>query len=111
MSITPTPAQITLGTYARLFVRHWKAVVAGVLIGLIAATAMFLTAPKAYTSRTSVLVRPTVSDGAQLAGGRTSSVLNLDTEAQILGRRWSRRARPRSWAPTKIHSTWSVRSR
>jgi capsular polysaccharide biosynthesis protein len=84
VSVTPTPAQITLGTYARLVVRHWKALVAGVVVGVLLAIGLFVTAPKTYTARIAVLVRPTVSDGTQLAGGRTSSVLNLDTEAQIV---------------------------
>lgn len=84
MSTTPTPAQITLGTYARLVLRRWKAIVVGVLVGITIAIGLFATAPKAYTARIAVLVRPTVSDGTQLAGGRTSSVLNLDTEAQIV---------------------------
>lgn len=84
MSTTPTPAQITLGTYARLILRRWKAIVVGVVVGVTIAIGLFATAPKAYTARIAVLVRPTVSDGTQLAGGRTSSVLNLDTEAQIV---------------------------
>ena len=84
MSTTPAPAQITLGAYARLVLRRWKSLVAGVAIGLLAAAALFVTAPEAYTSRTAILVRPTVSDGAQIAGSRTTTVLNLDTEAQIL---------------------------
>jgi len=84
VSTTITPAQITLGAYAQLVLRRWKALVAGLLVGVLAAVGLYAIAPREYTARTAVLVLPTVSDGTQIAGSRTTTVLNLDTEAQIL---------------------------
>ena len=64
--------------------RRWKVVVAGLLLGLALGALLLTLQHKQYTSTTSVLVNPTGSAGVTLAGGRTTTEVNLDTESQLV---------------------------
>ncbi|WP_433699847.1 lipopolysaccharide biosynthesis protein [Nocardiopsis sp. CA-288880] len=74
-----------LREYTALLRRRWRPVCAGVVGGLLLATAGVLALPSVYTSATSVQVRPTGLErftGEQ--SGRLAGDVNLDTEAQVL---------------------------
>jgi len=64
--------------------RRWKVVLLGLLLGLAAGAALLALQPKQYTSTTLVLVEPVGTSAVTLAGGRTSSEINLDTESQLV---------------------------
>ncbi|MFJ9554863.1 lipopolysaccharide biosynthesis protein [Nocardiopsis sp. NPDC101807] len=74
-----------LREYTALLRRRWRPVCAGVVGGLLLATAGVLALPSVYTSATAVQVRPTGLErftGEQ--SGRLAGDVNLDTEAQVL---------------------------
>lgn len=64
--------------------RRWAFIAAGVVIGLALAGAALQILPKQYASTTRVLVLPTPVGDAQVANGRTSGDINLDTESQLV---------------------------
>ncbi len=67
--------------------RRWVWVVAGLIIGALLAGTYLHVASKSYTSSAGVLVTPTgvdTSSSASVAGGRTKTDVNLDTEAQLV---------------------------
>ncbi|WP_017585345.1 hypothetical protein [Nocardiopsis ganjiahuensis] len=73
-----------LKEYTALLRRRWRLVGAGVLGGLVLATAGVLAVPSTYTSVAAVQVRPTGM--AEFTGeqvGRLTGDVNLDSEAQI----------------------------
>ena len=72
-----------LGDYGGLVRRQWPLILLGVLIGGIFGITALGAAPKTYESTTSLIVQPT-GDDTNVEGGRTSSTINLDTEAQLV---------------------------
>jgi capsular polysaccharide biosynthesis protein/Mrp family chromosome partitioning ATPase len=72
-----------LGDYGGLVQRQWPLILLGVLIGGIFGITALGAAPKTYESTTSLIVQPT-GDDTNVENGRTSSTINLDTEAQIV---------------------------
>jgi capsular polysaccharide biosynthesis protein len=82
---TPGSSGPELKEYTALLRRRWRLVGAGVLGGLVLATAGVLAVPSTYSSMAAVQVRPTGM--AELTGersGRVAGDVNLDTEAQIV---------------------------
>ena len=74
-----------LREYTALLRRRWRLAGAGVLGGLVLATAGVLGLPSAYTSVTAVQVQPTgLGEFTGEQSGRLAGGVNLDTEAQIL---------------------------
>lgn len=76
-------SDLELADYTDILRRRWKLVVVGVLVGLLGALGALFALPKTYTSTASVMVVSTGEEGA-VAGGRTNTPVNLDTEAQIV---------------------------
>ncbi len=73
--------------YLGVLRRRWWIVLVLACVGILAAGAYIATAPKAYTATAAVNVTATgvaQSQGGAVAGGRTSSAVNLDTESQIV---------------------------
>lgn len=65
--------------------RRWRLVVAGIAVGVLAATAALLLLPRTYVATTAVQVEP--SGVETLTGersGRTNGEINLDTQAQVV---------------------------
>lgn len=83
MSSSIPSSYVTSLDYARALQRGWWLIVAGFVLGLVFAVLGLALVPKTYTATASVLVNPT-SDTGQVANGRTSGPVNLDTEAQLV---------------------------
>ncbi len=83
MSVTRTDADVELADYVAVLRRRWRAVALGLVVGIVAALAAIVVLPEQYTSSEAVMVLPVGEDGS-VQNGRTTSSLNLDTEAQIV---------------------------
>lgn len=78
------PEDPRLADYADVL-RHWWWIVAVVaIIGTAAAAGYLRAAPKAYTASASVYVTATSASVNQVANGRTTGAVNLDTQAQVV---------------------------
>ena len=73
-----------LSDYGLLLRRQWWVVAATTLLALGAAILYTVAAPAQYTSTTSVLVTPTGLPSDSASTTRGNSVINMDTEAQII---------------------------
>ncbi|MFI6574625.1 Wzz/FepE/Etk N-terminal domain-containing protein [Nocardiopsis sp. NPDC050513] len=81
----PGPPGPELKEYTALLRRRWRMVGAGVLGGLVLATAGVFALPSTYESTAAVQVRPTgMAEFTGERSGRLAGDVNLDTEAQIL---------------------------
>ena len=80
-----TNGYVEVSDYGSVLRRRWYLVILGVLAGAAVAAGYLLTSTVTYASTTSVLVTPTdVATTAQVAGGRTTGPVDLDTEAQLV---------------------------
>jgi capsular polysaccharide biosynthesis protein/MinD-like ATPase involved in chromosome partitioning or flagellar assembly len=79
------PVGYDTSDYLGMLRRHWWIVVLLTVAGLGGALAFAHTQPHVYESSSSVLVMPTGTQDTNAAGGRTANMINLDTEAQLVG--------------------------
>ena len=87
MTVSQEPDSFEFAGYLGVLRRRWWVVLVLACVGILAAGAYTATAPKAYTATATVNVTPTgisPAQGGAVAGGRTNSAVNLDTEAQIV---------------------------
>ncbi|MGH3738114.1 MAG: Wzz/FepE/Etk N-terminal domain-containing protein, partial [Micromonosporaceae bacterium] len=70
--------------YLGMLRRGWWLLLATTLLGLLAGLGVNALQTKVYEASTSVLVLPTGVGATELAGSRTKSTINLDTEAQLV---------------------------
>jgi capsular polysaccharide biosynthesis protein len=74
--------------YLAVLRRRWPVVLVLACVGILAAGAYIVESPKAYMATATVNVTATgvtqTQGGGAVAGGRTSSAVNLDTETQIV---------------------------
>lgn len=83
--VSGQPGGATLGEYSGALRRRWWVVVLGAVVGLGMAAAFLLVAPRTYASTASVLVNPVGGElDNAVDGARTSSLVNLDTEAVLV---------------------------
>jgi capsular polysaccharide biosynthesis protein len=83
MSVSREPDTFVSGDYLGVLRRGWWLVLVVTVVGLLGAVGYLAVTPKAYTATAKVNVTSTGSTGA-VTGGRTTGVVNLDTEAQIV---------------------------
>ena len=74
----------TLGELMTRLRRRWWLVVLALVLGVAGGHALTLAKAPTYHSSATVLVQPTGTGSVALAGARTSSEINLDTEAQLV---------------------------
>jgi capsular polysaccharide biosynthesis protein len=87
MAVSQEADSLEFAGYLGVLRRRWWVVLVLACVGILAAGAYIAQAPKAYTATATVNVTPTgvsQTQGGAVAGGRTSGVVNLDTEAQIV---------------------------
>ena len=84
MSRAPEHDDLQLVDYASVLRRRWWLIVAFAVVGLLASVVYYEIAHKVYIATASVYVTATGGTANQLANGRTTGAVNLDTEAQVV---------------------------
>jgi capsular polysaccharide biosynthesis protein len=87
MNVPREPDSFEFADYLGVLRRQWWLVVLLACVGVLAGAAYLKLVPRAYTATAAVNVTPTGASDSQsgaVAAGRTTGVINLDTEAQIV---------------------------
>jgi uncharacterized protein involved in exopolysaccharide biosynthesis/MinD-like ATPase involved in chromosome partitioning or flagellar assembly len=84
MSQTVDAADFQVADYARVLRRRWWIVLLVTILGVAVSVAYYKLAHKEYTATASVYVTATSTTASQVANGRTTGTVNLDTEAQVV---------------------------
>jgi Mrp family chromosome partitioning ATPase/uncharacterized protein involved in exopolysaccharide biosynthesis len=84
MNASQLPDSFAPGEFLHVLRRRWLVVVGLTILGTLGAAAYIKVAPATYTSSASVYVTATGADTSQVANGRTSGAVDLDSEAQLV---------------------------
>jgi capsular polysaccharide biosynthesis protein/Mrp family chromosome partitioning ATPase len=87
MSSSGQPTAFEAADYTGVLRRRWAIIVAGMVVGLVAALAYVVVAPKTYEATAAVYVASTGADqSSSSSGGKSSgsSLVNMSTEAQLV---------------------------
>lgn len=88
MGVSQEADSFEFAGYLGVLRRRWWIILVLACVGILAAGAYIVTSPKGYTATATVNVTATGigqnQGGGAVAGGRTSSAVNLDTEVQIV---------------------------
>jgi capsular polysaccharide biosynthesis protein/MinD-like ATPase involved in chromosome partitioning or flagellar assembly len=84
MSHAPERNDLQLTDYASVLRRGWWLIVAFAIVGLLGSVGYYGKSHKVYTASASVYVTATGETANEVADGRTSGSVNLDTEAQVV---------------------------
>jgi capsular polysaccharide biosynthesis protein/Mrp family chromosome partitioning ATPase len=84
MDRAPGHDDLQLADYAGALRRRWWLIVVLAVIGTLASVGYFKISHKVYTATASVYVTGSSGTADQVANGRTTSTVNLDTEAQVV---------------------------
>lgn len=103
MSYTSGPEDLQLADYLGVLRRRWWIIALAAVIGAAGGIGYVKTAHKVYTATASVYVAATAGTANQVAGGRTSGAVSLDTQAQVV-----QSATVAQAAATLMHSSQTV---
>ena len=84
MNFSQRPDTFETADYLRTLRRRWWIVLVLFIVGGAGAAAYIKVAPKVYAATTSVYVTANEATTNQVAGGRTSGQVNMDSEAQVV---------------------------
>ena len=84
MDHAPGHDDLQWADYAGVLRRRWWLIVALAIIGTLASVGYFKISHKVYTATASVYVTASSGTADQVANGRTTGTVNLDTEAQVV---------------------------
>ena len=88
MGVSQEADSFEFAGYLAVLRRRWWIILVLACVGILAAGAYIAVSPKGYTATSTVNVTPIgvsqSQSGGAVAGGRTSSAVNLDTEVQIV---------------------------
>ena len=84
MSYTSRPEDLQLIDYAGVLRRRWWLILVITVAGTLAGAVYLHAAHKVYTATASVYVTATSGTTNQVANGRTTGAVNLDTQAQVV---------------------------
>jgi len=84
MNHAPAHDDLQLADYAAVLRRRWWLIFALAVIGTLASIGYFKISHKVYIATASVYVTASGGTANQVAGGRTTGAVNLDTEAQVV---------------------------
>jgi len=84
MEQSSQPEPLELSDYLAAIRRRWATIALAGFLGLAAAIAYTVLAPKTYTATAAVFVTGSTGGATQIINGRTTGVVDLDTEAQIV---------------------------
>lgn len=79
-----TQSTYTAADYGHVLRRRWPWLLGAILLGLGAGYVAMDRVPPTYAATAHVLVEPAGLTTTEITGGRTSGVINLDTEAQLV---------------------------
>lgn len=84
MSYTSGPQDFQLSDYTGVLRRRWWLIVVVAVLGTVGSVGYLKVAHKVYTATASVYVTASSGTINQVANGRTTGTVNLDTEAQVV---------------------------
>jgi capsular polysaccharide biosynthesis protein/MinD-like ATPase involved in chromosome partitioning or flagellar assembly len=84
MSHAPEGDDLQLADYAGVLRRRWWLIIVFAILGTVGGVGYYAVAHKVYVATASVYVTATGGTANQVADGRTSGAVNLDTEAQVV---------------------------
>jgi capsular polysaccharide biosynthesis protein len=84
MNHAPGRDDLQLADYAGVLRRRWWLILALAVIGTLVSIGYFKVSHKVYIATASVYVTANGGTANQVAGGRTTGTVNLDTEAQVV---------------------------
>lgn len=84
MTNTPSTESYDFGDYLSVLKRRWRTIAGWTLAGVLLAAAYLVVGPKTYTATASVYVTNNAANSQGLFGSKTTSVVNMDNEAQIV---------------------------
>jgi capsular polysaccharide biosynthesis protein/Mrp family chromosome partitioning ATPase len=84
MTRTPAPEDLHVSDYVGVLRRRWWLVLAVTLLGTLGGLGYLKVAHKVYTATATVYVTATSGTANQVANGRTTGTVNLDTQAQVV---------------------------
>src|SRR6266704_6366520 len=70
--------------YISVLRRRWRKILAWTVLGMLAAAAYLVAGPKTYTATAKVYVTTNAANSQGLLGSKTTTVVNMDNEAQIV---------------------------
>jgi len=84
MNHAPGRDDLQLADYAGVLRRRWWLILALAVVGTLVSIGYFKVSHKVYIATASVYVTANGGTANQVAGGRTTGTVNLDTEAQVV---------------------------
>ena len=84
MSYSSGPPDFQLSDYTGVLRRRWWLIVVVAVLGTVCGVGYLKVAHKVYTATASVYVTASSGTANQVANGRTTGTVNLDTEAQVV---------------------------
>ena len=84
MMNTTTAESYDFADYVSVLRRRWRLIAGWTLAGVVVAAAYLVVGPKTYTATASVYVTDNAANGQALLGSKTTSLVNMDSEAQIV---------------------------
>lgn len=104
---------IDVGRYWAILVSRWRAVLAGLLIGVIASVAYLFFVPASYVSFTTLTVLPITSD-PYAANRNNNNLIDMDTEATTARSykvaQLAAESQPSEWEATELREATTVSS-
>jgi capsular polysaccharide biosynthesis protein len=84
VTVTARPDSFEVADYLGVLRRRWWIVVGLAVLGAVATAGYIVVAPKTYTATATVYVNANAANANQVLGTRTTTVVNMDNEAQIV---------------------------
>jgi capsular polysaccharide biosynthesis protein len=84
MTNTASTESYDFADYLSVLRRRWKTIAGWTLAGLLVAAAYLAVGPKTYTATAKVYVTSNAANSQTLFGSKTTTVVNMDNEAQVV---------------------------
>ncbi len=84
MTNSPSTESYDFADYLSVLRRRWRTIAGWTLAGVLLAAAYLVAGPKTYTATASVYVTNNAANSQALFGSKTTAVVNMDNEAQVV---------------------------